>query len=119
MENVKSNKTVRFYSKQEKAALKPFITGKEKISETNLADFCKKYNRNYFSVRSMIYTARTRQLDQKIARKAASKKTRTVRTVQKTVNNKLNLLKKNEFVIPVKNWEIQATKDGANLVLKF
>lgn len=97
---------LRFYTQEEKNELQKFVDApKFSHNKLELEKFCKKYKRNYASVR--VYIRNTRK-----------KYTETPTTT--TSMTKTPTLKRNEFVIPVTKWELQTSEQGdVMLILKF
>jgi hypothetical protein len=108
--------TLRFYSQEEKKALKPFINKNLSPSEENLKDFCKKYNRNFPSVQVYIYTNRKR----KVERKEMLGKNSPKAALKPTLKNKSKVnLSKGEFKIPISNWNVTNDNGQFYFVVKF
>lgn len=173
---MKKNNTVRFWTDEEKLALKPYLESDKSIPATNdpvLQEFCKKYNRTYGATTVYIYTQRRKMKGVKPKQAgvrfyqpteisiltpyynntlAINPKDPTIRNFCKTFKRSFNSvknhimvqrrkqkatgsgltkaqpttkdlaavnIKKGEFVIPIKNWEIRTENGQANLVLMF
>lgn len=112
-----SNKrTLRFYSKEEKKALAPFMSKKIAVNEENLKDFCKKYDRSYGSVQVYIYTNRKR----KIERKQILGKNSPKASLRPTIKDKSKVnLSKGEFKIPISNWNVSNDNGQFYFIVKF
>lgn len=106
----KEKKVIKFYTTIEKKELASFISGKVSANDENLAEFCKTHQRPVGGVRAYIYSCRKNTKNEKAMVKAERKNRKNVETATIT---------KDEFVIPIKKWEIRT--DGANntLVLHF
>ena len=108
-----TKRTIRFYSKEEIKALKPFINGQIGVSPKNLEEFCQKYNRSYGSVQVYVYNAR---------KKKATKKQMTSSSTPKASLKKdasPAKLSKGEFKIPVNNWTMTNEEGQLYFVVKF
>lgn len=96
-------KTIKFYSRKELAALKPFITKKAKLTKESLDAFCSEFGRKPSAVRAIVfYKRKTSGL--------------SVKRVSKPTTAKVT---KNEFVIPISKWEIRNDNGTNSLVLHF
>lgn len=105
-----AKRTLRFYSKEEITALKPFIKGDIRVSQQNLAEFCKKYNRTFLSVQMFVYNTR---------RKNQATKVLTNPNVSLKKDDSPAKLSKGEFKIPVNNWTMTNEDGKLYLVVKF
>lgn len=92
-----------FYSTEERAELTALAESGSPVTTETIKAFCKKYNRSFYSAANTVYRMRKR------LGKSKNQKPEKVST----------MLKKNEFVIPIYNWEIRKDGDVTNLVLKF
>ena len=102
-----TKKTIRFYSKKELSALKSFIKGHTKPNDANLAEFCKQYQRSADSVRALVYKLRKQ-----------NGTTRRTKRVNSTKNDVLTVMK-NEFKIPIKNWNVSQENGTFYFSVKF
>lgn len=101
---------LRFYTEEEKNELEKFVKApKGTYNKAEIEKFCKKYKRNNVSVGVYICKARKKLAE------TSNVKTPTVK--KPAVNTPV--LKRNEFVIPVTNWEVRTSTEGVMLVLKF
>lgn len=105
----KTKRTIKFYSEEEKEFLKPYLNVKRmsKWWNADLDAFCKKYKRTRGSVEQYLSNTRTRM------------KYRGLTETPTKVDKALPTLKRNEFIIPISNWEVRTESDGQKLVLKF
>jgi hypothetical protein len=109
-----SNKR-RFFNEEEKEYLKRFLeTPKGQSHPPALVkEFCKKFDRD---LRSIIqYTTRMRRNNAIGTESIAPVKKEKV----KPVVTDFTAIKRNEFIIPVTNWELRTENGQTNLILKF
>jgi hypothetical protein len=104
--SVKSpKKQFRFFSAEEKKALEPYYLEGKAVTAENLQSFCQKYQRSLDSCRGIIYNLRMKH--------------KTTTRNKSVAKKDMPVLKKNEFVIPITNWEIRTENGVNNLILKF
>jgi len=105
----------RFFTEEEKEFLKRFLeTPKGQSHPPALVkEFCKKFDRD---LRSIIqYTTRYRRNNAVATESVAPVKREKV----KPVMTDFTAIKRNEFIIPVTNWELRTENGQTNLILKF
>lgn len=110
MAALKKTKTVRFFSPEEKKVLNSIIVmekGKERREK--ILQFCKTYKRKSNSV----YTYISNQKNKNSKNVVSRKQSKLLR------NNIVSTITKNEFHIPITNWEMRTNESGTMLVLKF
>lgn len=106
-------KKFRLYTPEEKAVLQKFVDApKFSHHKDEIDKFCKKYKRTYQSVSQYISNTRRRSPNKTLANTTISVKKNNSKITSPT-------LRRNEFVIPVNNWELQTSEEGVMLVLKF
>lgn len=111
-----NKKPFRFYSREEYRALMPFIKAKGRLNFSELADFCKKYNRPVVSVSQYIHKCRKTK---RYARaKRNSNKVNSL-IVPKTTNNTTASVKKGEFKVPINNWNLTFENGKAFFTVNF
>ncbi len=108
-----TKRTIRFYSKEEIKALKPFINGQIGVNPKNLEEFCQKYNRSYGSVQVYVYNARKKKATKKQMTSSFSPKASLKKDASPAK------LSKGEFKIPVNNWNIINENGQMYLTIKF
>lgn len=103
-------KTIRFYSRQEVAQLRKIAKLPSKEKRQAMLQFCKDNKRPlpsaYIKLLSVVKKS-------KPGRKPGRKSLKTASLVGASGSNK------GEFVIPVKNWKLQNSDNGLNIVINF
>lgn len=111
--------SVRFFSAEEKEFLKQFLnTPKGGVHPPELvSEFCTKFDRD---IRG-IYQYVSRYRNNKIANldSAPVEKQKAVPVKSTPVVTDFTAIKRNEFIIPVTNWELRTENGQTNLILKF
>lgn len=102
----KEPRKVRFFSEEEVNALVSFHSLPSVERRKALTDFAKKYKRTDAAVYRKYHLL------------TSEKAGHSVEKVKKTAKS-LTTLTKNEFHIPIKNWEVRKTNDQNILVLMF
>lgn len=110
----KTKKTIRFYSKEEKRILAPFVKKAQKTDMAIIEEFSKKYNRNVKSVLAYIYNNRKKLNIKRSMVKNAPFGRLTTKKDKSLIN-----LSKGEFNIPIKEWNISQTESGFYFNVKF
>lgn len=83
---------------EEKQALAPFVAGVVETNKDTLKTFCRRHKRRLGSAYTYIRNAK--------------KKGNFLPT-------SLSVLKDNEIIMPIKEWRIEASETGLNLVIKI
>lgn len=99
----------RLFSAEEKSIMNKWVSYPKgtKLPSDEVETFCKSYNRKPIAVY------------QYLQRQRASKNfTKTSSNIIKPTQD-LSTLRRNEFVIPVTNWELRSENGVTNLILKF
>lgn len=104
----KTKTTLRLFSSEEKSILNKWINVPkgQRLPTAEVEAFCKKYNRKLVAVYQYLQRARNGKI--------ASKQSNIVKPTEN-----LTTLRRNEFVIPVSNWELRSENGQTNLILKF
>lgn len=104
----KTKTTLRLFSAEEKSIMNKWlnIPKGHRLPADEVEAFCKKYNRKVIAIYQ--YIQRTRNA------KFTSKESNIVKPTEN-----LTTLRRNEFVIPVTNWELRSENGQTNLILKF
>lgn len=113
---VKKKKTpLRLYDYSEMAVLRPYYSSTQPVSpkDPTIKGFCKTFKRSFNSVKNHIMVQRRKAIPAPVAASGTTKGKVTTKDMA-AVN-----IKKGEFVIPIKNWEIRTENGQANLVLMF
>jgi hypothetical protein len=105
---------VRFFSAEEKVYLDKFVAvpKRKKFPKELVQEFCTKFNRDVRSIYQ--YTNRFRNNKIVNVDKASAKTEKT-----SPVLTDFTAIKRNEFIIPVTNWELRTENGQTNLILKF
>ena len=103
---------VRFFSEEEKVFLQKFLaTPKRQAHPAELVnEFCTKFNRDIRSIYQYVNRHRNGLI---VGAHKEPKKTSTPVVTDFTV------IKRNEFIIPVTNWELRTENGQTSLILKF
>lgn len=104
-----SKNKARFFTAEEKEFLTKFLaTPKGRPHPQDLVnEFCKKYKRDIRSIYQYVNRVRHNKV-------AGMQK-----TVTSPVTTDFTSIKRNEFVIPVTNWELRTQDGQTSLILKF
>lgn len=116
LKNMKNK--IRFFTENEIKELAPYVeSGTIPNKEFRIA-FQIKYNRNSNSIYSYLHGFKKKS--QKIVKKQVEKKKSTYVPVKdRSLKKDTSILKKNEFIIPIKNWELRTVDGESQLVLIF
>lgn len=106
--------SLRLFTSEEKAFLSSLISlpPKARFPEDIVDNFCKKFKRKPVAVYQYVTRERKRLI---MMEKSVTPDVPVVTTPTKD----LSTLRRNEFVIPVTNWELRTENGTTSLILKF
>lgn len=106
---------VRFFSEEEKQFLNKFLEFPKhaRYPKELVTEFCKKYKRDLKSIRQYVYRYNSGAIVNK-----TTTPTKTV-AASSPITTDFTAVKRNEFIIPVTNWELRTQDGQTSLILKF
>jgi hypothetical protein len=123
MENLNNpsiSKKPFMFTKEEKAILKPYVTGEKEINKQVCDELSVQIGRSFKNIYQYIYRNK-RAVGKSKKVKANSVKVKADKTVtrDKSLANNTPMFKQGEFIIPVSSWEVRNNNGTTSLVLKF
>lgn len=120
MEALKTKKSIKHFTKKERAILLPYVTGLKKITIKDCKEIGSRIGRDSFNVYQYVYRQKKALLKQTNTEPNSIKVSNDKTTTRdKSVNINTPVLKQGEFIIPVSSWEVRTKNGNTSLVLKF
>jgi hypothetical protein len=119
MEKIVKARPIKFFTKEEVAILKPYITGGQKFTLPVCNTIAEELSRTPSSVYQYVYRKRSLSKANKAVAEVKKSTVDTTATRDKSVNNNTPVFKHGEFIIPVSSWEVRTNNGTTSLVLKF
>lgn len=123
MENLNNpsiSKKPFMFTKEEKAILKPYVTGEKEINKQVCDELSVQIGRSFKNIYQYIYrNKRAIGKSKKVRANSVKVKTDKAITRDKSVKGDTPMFKQGEFIIPVSSWEVRSNNGNTTLVLKF